>query len=130
MPEYQTLTLYHDGLLQDLWQSLKSELISAEHFNNNEELPLNKAQQDRLGEVAAAIIVIFVENEIQRLEGDIAHDVEQLQNGVINALPSKRETLYDFWQSDQYNLRRELQDLSGARAMITDIYDISDVIKA
>jgi hypothetical protein len=128
MSEYQTLTSYHDGLLQNMWQSLKAELIAAEHFNNDEELPFNKATQDRLGEVAASIIVILAENEIQRLEGDIVHNVKQLQDGAINALPTEREKIYDFWQSDQYNLRRELQDLSGTRTMITDIYYISDVI--
>jgi hypothetical protein len=128
MSDYQTLEAYRQGSLEVMWSSLKAELIAAEHFNNDEELPPNKAQQDRLGEIAAVIIVILAENEIQRLEGDIAHDVEQLQDGVISALLPERETLYDFWQSDQYNLRRELQDFSGTRTMITDIYHISDVM--
>lgn len=127
-PEYPTLEAYRQGSLEMMWQSLKTELIAADHFNSGAELPLNKASQDRLGEIAAAIIVILAESEIQRLEGDIAHDVEQLQDGAISALLPERENLYDFWQSDQYNLKRDLQDLSGTRTMITDIYYISDVI--
>ena len=128
-PEYPTLEAYHQGLLKPMWQSLKAELIAAEHFNSGAELSLNEATRDRLGEVAASIIAIFAENERQRLEGDIAHDVEQLQDGVISALLPERERLYDFCHDDQYNLRRDLQDLSGTRTMITDIYYISDIIR-
>src|SRR5580765_3048892 len=118
MSKYQILTSYRQGSLEAMWQSLKAELIQAEHFNSGEELPFNEAQQDRLGEIAAAILVVIADTEIQRLNED----------DVNNGLTAENEALYDFWQSPEYNLKRALQDMSGTRTMITDTYDVRDVI--
>jgi hypothetical protein len=102
-----------------MWQSLKAELIAADHFNSDAELPLNEASKDRLGEIAAAIIVVLADTEIQRLANDIDED-----------LTPENEALYDFWQSPEYQLKRALQDISGTRTMITDSYNVRDVIEA
>jgi hypothetical protein len=117
--QYQILESYRQGSLEAMWSSLKTELIQADHFNNGEELPFNEAQQDRLGEIAAAVLVVIADSEIRQLEDNVRND-----------LTPENEALYDFWQSDQYNLKRDLQDLSGNRQMITDTYNVRDVIEA
>jgi hypothetical protein len=114
MSEYQTLTSYRNGLLQNMWQSLKAELIAAEHFNSDAELPLNKAQQDRFGEVAAAIIMALAKSEYELLAS-------------FHHAPERKE-LFNWCHSDQYTLKKDLRILSGSQQIITDTYNISNIM--
>ena len=115
--EYPILETYRQGSLETMWQSLKAELIAADHFNSGAELPLNKATQDRLGEIAAGIIMALAKSEHELLDSnDSTHCIV------------KRKELFDWWDSGQCNLKKDLQDLSGNRQIITDTYNIRNIM--
>ena len=116
-PEYPILEAYHQRSLETMWQSLKAELIAAEHFNSGAELPLNEATRDRLGEVAAAIIMALAKSEHELLDSD----------DFTHCIPECKE-LFDWCNSGQYNLKKDLQDLSGNRQIITDTYNIRNIM--
>jgi len=99
--DYPTLTTYKNGQIQTLWQERTQAMIAqAPKFS-----PL------RCGEIIAAKIARQAGTEYASLETKVSPF----------CMSAEEVALYDWLANDNYNIKAELQDLSGSRTLLADM---------
>jgi len=96
---YQTLESYKAGNIAVLWTSETNTLIASD----------TKLSPMKAGCIAAAKIASHAGNEYEALE-----------NALRGNITNEEAELYD-WLVDNYEIKRELIDLSGTRSLIADM---------
>ncbi len=97
---YPILSAYVAGTLPQRWQKVRDEIIESDQ----------KLSPLRAGEMAAALIVIDAQEELERLEQDVEN--EKFFYQVDDAMEVQR-------------VNSLLIDISGTRTLILDVYEIT-----